>query len=71
MASFSSKFDYCRTLSSDAADRYRQKISGIGNIDPYQLDKSQFSDDIATFKTLANLENMFFSVFPAIEDVTK
>ena len=48
MVVFRDHSSYYYQLLAAAAHRYDEKISVIGNVDPYIIDKDYFHDDVST-----------------------
>ena len=65
---------YLQSLNIEAAERYRNKISVIGNIDPYTLKKKELVESIDLYPaiTYPDIVNYFlFAPSPLTSDELK
>ena len=55
--------NYKETLDKEAHRRYLEKISDIGDVDPYQIEKSKWSRDHALFPNVTYLGLVNYLIF--------
>ena len=63
MAAFRGYSAYYYQLTQDASERYEEKISVIGSIDPYALDKTDFGDDINKWPRVSYMDIVDYLVY--------